>query len=269
MTTSPVRKILTLGLLAVLAAACGGEDAPVTPTLPTQSYGELCDDHADCISDLCVDTQGISLCSMRCEPGWCPGDDPCVDLGGTAICDPLGTPAPPPATCGPATCTGCCDGDRCVTATSTTQCGSGGVACASCGQTEICTARCEPALGRAWRVVVLGARIATYCPDGTAWDALGGAPPDPFVVVTVGPNRSPQSAALADTTTPTWNFAFDTRIDTSQSISIEVFDQDDMFDDAIGTVFIGASSLVTYLRQRGFTGKGGSVEQLTVAFHPR
>jgi hypothetical protein len=51
---------------------------------------------------------------------------------------------PPKVGCGPATCTGCCQGDTCLDGAADSACGRAGEQCASCGTTRICSnAVCE------------------------------------------------------------------------------------------------------------------------------
>jgi len=86
--------------------------------------------------------------------------------------NPSAAPEPPEAAaCGLSTCSGCCDpnGD-CVAGTSADACGSGGIACGTCGATEECTAglclECGP-------TTCAGCCAAGRCQPGTTQAVCG------------------------------------------------------------------------------------------------
>jgi hypothetical protein len=122
-----------------------------------------------------------------------------------------------PAPCGPATCpTGCCGSDgHCVAGRTVDRCGSGGLACATCNNCELCSATgvCTINPSSDWGVVCDSAIVATSPPGGGTWDPhagqVGGTAPDPFCQFEMPANTVTGLAAATitdqDTFTPTWN----------------------------------------------------------------
>jgi hypothetical protein len=83
-----------------------------------------------CIGDVCVGGGDNTACGL--------GGGACQNCAGkNQVCDGKGTCAV--ATCGPANCPGCCQGNACVLMTSTAACGKGGAACAPCPANDSCT----------------------------------------------------------------------------------------------------------------------------------
>ncbi len=117
--------------------ACGGNGQPCcggsacTSPLACEDGGfcgctPKCDSTTKCGAD--------DGCGGVCQAGWnmCPEGERCV-TGGVCTCDP-------------AACPGCCNGSSCVVMTSSTQCGSNGVACVDCGG-KVCNVGCGSSCG--------------------------------------------------------------------------------------------------------------------------
>jgi len=119
------------------------------------------------------------------------------------------------AACNAATCpTGCCDGNRCVSAPSTQQCGLAGAACQTCAACQRCSTSgaCELDPQSRWQMFAVSATLAPLYSDGSAWDGTrdlyGGALPDPFVQfeMPVG-NALGYTDTIVDSVAPIWNQA--------------------------------------------------------------
>lgn len=124
---------------------------------------------------------------------------PCTCLDGrvgSSVCGNFGTYGACTG-CGGGTCTPACSGRNCGDDGCGGSCGTcnGGLSClsGSCGV--------DPA--SQWSIRVLGGTISQRGPDGSTWDAFGGAP-DPYVCVTIGGART-CTPAIPDSFTPVWN----------------------------------------------------------------
>jgi hypothetical protein len=119
--------------------------------------------------------------------------------------------------CGPTNCAnGCCAGTRCVTATSATQCGTNGGACAACGGCQLCGTNGACAVNPAsnWMIQCGSAVLTTAPPTGTTWDPAGvagdGTAPDPFCQFekparVIDANTGAATRTINDSFTATWN----------------------------------------------------------------
>jgi hypothetical protein len=140
-----------IGTLAALAAGALGRSPEQADAKPGKAgpcgngsqKANQCKKHSDC-------------CTGYCNKGLCRG----VELGGTcsttrkcrgtAVCqdgrcvrknNPGPGPGPTPTSCTPENCaSGCCNGTICVAYASqtTSQCGTGGAACAGCTGSDVC-----------------------------------------------------------------------------------------------------------------------------------
>lgn len=111
--------------------------------------------YQQCDATLRVCTNPLTNCNSETCSGCCignncyPGSDPneCGEVGQTCescqneglACIDRQCATPPPPTCGPGNCTGCCFGETCITGTEATACGNGGQECVNCaGQGAVC-----------------------------------------------------------------------------------------------------------------------------------
>ena len=126
--------------------ACGNGGAQCTNCTTT---GEACNPATQaCVSAPCGPNDCLGCCAgSACVPGQTntqcgSGGLSCTDCTTTGeLCNPSnGQCQKNPPVCGPMNCTGCCAGDTCITSTSDTQCGAGGLACTDCATSgETCS----------------------------------------------------------------------------------------------------------------------------------
>ncbi len=147
---------------------------------------------------------------------------------------------PPPGGCGPDTCDGCCDGERCLGGTSRTACGAYGEACVDCGPARLCdrdTCVVDPA--SRWSIILLDGMVDERAPSGETWDGLGGLP-DVFAEVRVGNSMaSPtRSTTVSDSLSPRWN---EVVVDSARAddlmryVDFDFYDEDVDANDLVGS----------------------------------
>ncbi len=131
-------------LTFVLVGACGGGSSSDTETADAAASPR--EDAAAC--DGCLDHEGECVAGTAHEACGHSGES-CHACAAAEECAE-GVCETPPA-CGPANCTGCCDGDSCLSGSSAGACGAGGLACAICdtgfGETcadHHCVSACGP-----------------------------------------------------------------------------------------------------------------------------
>ncbi len=115
-----------------------------------------------CVGNSCFNGTDDSDCGANgkaCVP--CPTNTQCT--GGSCVAN---------APCGPSNCSGCCDAkNNCQGGTTGGTCGSGGVACVSCGTDAQCVAGfCEPTCGPG---TCSGCCVSGVCAVGTQDGACG------------------------------------------------------------------------------------------------
>ena len=144
-----------------------------------------------------------------------------------------------PASCGPATCDGCCDGDTCRQGDSDDQCGAGGAVCQACGRWGECGPAdvCELANDTRWNVVVESGTASAVNPGGTDWDGDGDLP-DIYVLATAweGNSEMRERTDAHEDLTPTWNQTVLSDVPGSalEGMNIELLDSDGNDDDTFG-----------------------------------
>lgn len=103
-------------------------------------------------------------------------------------------------------------GTSCKPVCSGFECGPDGCggSCGTCAKGFTCDGArlCSLDSAAVWEIRFIdGAVDSEKKPDGTSWDALGGAP-DPFVCVTLSGDTKPRcSTAPSDTFKPVWNYS--------------------------------------------------------------
>lgn len=104
--------------------------------------------------------------------------------------------------------------------------------CGSCARYESCTSSgtCAINANSTWFLSIDSATITSTKPDGSAWDAFGGAP-DPFVQL-----DSKRTSTKQDTFTPTWQegSTYTANNLLVQGVSVSLFDEDVSANDPIG-----------------------------------
>lgn len=113
-----------------LAPACDGSGT--NPAVTKKTFGESCEQSAECVDDLCVIISGKGMCSKLCDPGSpvCPDRHQCqaIDQTGTrGACVPR-----PPLSLGEA----CTANEECASSL-----------CAGVGGANVCSRFCEPDKG--------------------------------------------------------------------------------------------------------------------------
>ena len=127
----------------------------------------------------CQGTQCLSGGSDgACGLGGIPCQD-CAASGGT--CESWSGQCTAPPSCGPGSCSGCCDGATCMPGSSKSACGWGGAPCDSCSQPyETCSlGACAVDPSSKWEMVVVGASIN----QALVWDPWlfgDSKKPDPY-----------------------------------------------------------------------------------------
>jgi hypothetical protein len=190
-------------------------------------------------------TQGT--CDSAVTP---EGDDPSrASDGGTdsGSDDASVTTSPPVSSCNPATCDGCCQGDRCITGTTASACGTGGLACRACAPNLTCgpTRTCGPDAAAHWVLVAASASVEATNSSGGAWDSNDGLP-DPYVCLTVAGARH-CSPNQSNTTSASWSYNFPTLVSTgdlANGVRVQMYDADGVLnaDDTIGDVTVTPSN---------------------------
>lgn len=117
----------------VLSQTCGkGGAACVACTSPLACIDSKCQTYT-CPGCVAADTS----CQLGNASTACGIDGgACVTCPGTQTC--FGGKCVTSTTCGPANCSGCCDGLTCVSPPTTAKCGSGGDVCQTCSGTQTC-----------------------------------------------------------------------------------------------------------------------------------
>ncbi len=131
---------------------------------------------------------------------------------------------------------GACNGTE-TSATCSADCG--GAACSpgdpsTCGGETIClNSQCVAAFGRAYRINVYSVVVPQFMPDGSTWDAAGGAP-DPYATITLNGTALGMTAAAQDIFNPIWNMATSpTNIPAGSTLFVDAYDEDIAEDDPI------------------------------------
>lgn len=153
--------------------------------------------------DVCCEGElGGEFVRLRCGESACLGGD------GFRCTSPGNAEAFPEACgggdCSPLSCSGCCDGEACLTGDSSSACGIDGDVCMDCGPRHVCDGgRCIVDPESRWTIRVLDGEIPERACDGDFWD-LTGNPPDAYVEVEVG-GDSGMTDTDDDTDSPSWN----------------------------------------------------------------
>jgi hypothetical protein len=198
---------------------------------------------------------GCVGCAGCCQDGQClAGTDADACGRGGAACeacqgDAMCASGRCSVGCGPGSCNGCCDEvGRCLTGAVVDACGSGGAACDVCSGDAACSeGQCKaPVVGggggggvtppSTWDVILVSAEIPEKKANGKSWDAFNGLP-DPFARAKSG-TKSGSAPTKNNTLTPVWNAkVLDavTRASLEAEFQIQVFDDDNVFNDRVGT----------------------------------
>ena len=177
---------------------------------------------------------GDRVCNGGETTTTCAADCPSVPVCGDRVCSGTETAAACPADCarcGDGVCNGTettssCPGDCPPGACSTTDV----TTCA--GETICLNGTCVAAFGRTYTIVAYSATVPQFKPDGTTWDAVGGAP-DPYAIVTLNGQALWMTTAIQDNFTPTWNQGAPSVIAAGSTFIIDVNDEDVAADDGV------------------------------------
>ena len=174
----------------------------------------------------------VAACASDDGDGPAPfcGDDVCAAGESSQTCAE-DCPASGPS-CGD----GACNGTE-TSATCAADCGS--AACSpgdpsTCAGETIClNSQCVAAFGRAYRINAYSVVVPQFMPDGSTWDAAGGAP-DPYAIITLNGTALGMTAAAQDIFNPVWNMATNpTNIPAGSTLIVDVYDEDIAEDDPV------------------------------------
>lgn len=190
----------------------GGDDDP----------GPVCGD------GVCNGGETGASCAADCSGG--------APVCGDGVCNGAETNASCAADC-PSTGPYCGDGVCNASETANTcgnDCQCSELDAASCAGDTVCVAgACVAAFGRAYTIVAYDATIPQFKPDGSTWDAAGGAP-DPYAVLVLNGTTLGMTSAIQDNFTPVWNQATaPTPVAAGSTFRIDVFDEDLADDDGV------------------------------------
>jgi len=144
-------------------------------------------------------------------------------------------------------------------------CGSGEVS--SCTKNSDCTAndvcrknKCVSPLGLSWTISAKSMTFNPLMPDGSSWDALGGAPD---IVAQIGKNEDLlfQTTEVSDSYSASWsNASKTTTINIGDSLQFCAVDIDLSADDVVGCVNITGNGVAQILKQGSFTEKDYTIK---------
>jgi hypothetical protein len=87
--------------------------------------------------------------------------------------------------------------------------------------------------GRPWVLTAASADVPSTQANGAAWD-FDNSPPDPYAQIYLDGTLLGATPTIDDTYAPTWNYSFPPIvINEGSSVSIDLFDSDDLDDDTI------------------------------------
>lgn len=240
---------------------------------PGSSGGDGSGAEEDCsngcfLSGVCQSGASVSACG--------DGGGACDVCGAGESCDDGTCVAASPSSCSPANCAGCCDGDACLSGTSSAACGSGGDSCVDCGPRGICaedafTATCEIDPLSRWNLVALDGELPEKKANGNNWDPFGGLP-DGYVRAELDGDQIGKTGNANNTTTPSWNqaVATDVRAGDIENMVLEIKDADfdDLPDDLVGRCGLPRLSFNAYGAVLALTCRNGAGWKLRLAVEP-
>jgi hypothetical protein len=122
-----------------------------------------------------------------------------------------------------------------------------------CGDQLVCVSdACQSAFPRTYVFVIGSATIANYSPDGSAWDALGGAP-DPRAALEVDGNVFCQTHTVQNSFNPTWNTQCEVEVFATTKIGFAVWDMDVSKHDPIGYLAAAIPLNDSFIKAGGVT----------------
>jgi hypothetical protein len=98
----------------------------------------------------------------------------------------------------------------------------------NCAGDTVCvpsTSTCQPAFPRTYQLSGLSLSVPTTMPDGSSWDAGGGAP-DLFVVVKVDGATIGTTSVVQDSFTASWNETYTFTLSASSVLEVDSNDED-------------------------------------------
>lgn len=138
---------------------------------------------------------------------------------------------------------------------------------ATCAGETICLrGACVAAFGRTYDIVAYEAIVPQFKPDGSTWDAFGGAP-DPFAVLSLNGTVLGQTSTIQDTFTPRWNEYVSAVIPAGSTLRVDLWDEDVSADDAI--LSCAASPLTADALHVGRIRCAGAAGEVTILFATR
>jgi hypothetical protein len=121
-----------------------------------------------------------------------------------------------------------------------------------CEWDEFCyDAECQAALDRDYSVSIYSAQVDEQKPDGSDWDAFGGAP-DLYIKMYMEDGDSCVTDTRDDDFSPTWNQSCSFVFDGSDTFWIEIWDEDISDDDGVfGWYFEASDGMISMARGSG------------------
>lgn len=165
--------------------------------------------------------------------------------------------------CGDGACNGSESAASCATDCASSSCSPADPATCA-GETICLNGACVAAFGRAYRINAYSIVVPQFMPDGSTWDAAGGAP-DPYAVITLNGAVLGMTAAPQDIFNPVWNQATDpTSIPAGSTLIVDAYDEDIAADD--GILSCQFAPLTADVLHAGQGVCSGTVGTLTVRF---
>lgn len=174
----------------------------------------------------------VSACTSDDDDGQGPfcGDGVCTVGESNQTCS-ADCPASGPF-CGDGACNGTETSASCSADCASSACSPGDAATCA-GETICLNGQCVAAFGRAYRINAYSIVVPQFMPDGSTWDAAGGAP-DPYAVITLNGTALGMTTAAQDIFNPVWNMATNpTNVPAGSTLIVDAYDEDIADDDPI------------------------------------
>jgi hypothetical protein len=218
--------------------ACGaGGQACKSCGTGSACVGGACKSNAGCSPATC---KGCCATSGQCEAGTAigacgKGGYSCMKCGAGESCQ--NGVCNNPTSCGPTSCSGCCQGSKCLSGASATACGDKGAPCQQCASLAVCTAgACKLSSSTVWGIIVVKAELDS----SKSWDWLFYTEPDPYVEITVG-SKSGKTTGKSNTYTPQWDeylFSATAGEIAASKLAVKVLDSDPVGSETIGSCLV-------------------------------
>jgi hypothetical protein len=210
-------------------ATCGTGGAACvdcTATGQTCDVGTgTCQGTASCGPGTCVGCCQGDTCVQSLTDGACgTGGAACVDCTATGqTCDVSAGTCQGTPSCGPASCSGCCQGNSCIQPPTDAACGTGGEPCQACASNEKCSGgQCLPQGTASYAVILKSASLLV-----SPWVACVEANCDMYVELTVGKVIA-TSSTISNNNSPVWNeqLTISPKSEITAGFEVEVWDDD-------------------------------------------